>query len=340
MSEGSSQRLRRRLLLCAQAAVSAGLVSWLIWRFDFQRAVSIVGSSDRAQLIYGFGVALLIIPILSLRLSALLRKGGMAMGYWDVLALSWIGQFWNFFLPGSAGGDLYKMARMIRSHPLRRTEAALAIFVDRIIATAVLVLCGGAAFFFMPAALGIWSNASLGTATRALWAILIVTLIGGAVAFFLRAKLKSITSGISQRISAGRAFWRWDRQLAAVVFWACAGHLANFSVFYFYAQAVGLPVAFGTVCVMLPAILILLILPVSLNGHGFREVLFVSVFTSLGVVPKNGASLTETVLALSVVGVGSDLLIGLIGGIGFFLKSGGAAVGRADYTTKLANNDS
>jgi hypothetical protein len=60
--------------------------------------------------------------------------------------------------------------------------------------------------------------------------------------------------------------------------------------------------------------------PVTINGHGLREVLLISYLTYLGVAVTGHADVDarETAVALSLLAVATDLLWGLAGGV-FYL---------------------
>jgi len=84
---------------------------------------------------------------------------------------------------------------------------------------------------------------------------------------------------------------------------------------------VGLNVTFVQVCLFLPMVLALLILQISMNGHGFREFLLLGMFGGLGVSPMPGKSLIQEILALSILGLSSDFLVGATGGFILFFNA-------------------
>jgi uncharacterized membrane protein YbhN (UPF0104 family) len=313
-NKGLTLPSRRAVWLAAQAIISISLVSWLLSKFQISRALHVVAEARPLLIIVGFVAAASLILVLSVRFSAVLRKGRLPLQWSQVLSIIWIGQFWNFFLPGSTGGDIYRVGTLWAKYPTRKTDALLAVFVDRLIPTGILAAAATIGGFFIP--LGeLRSLLVPRQIPRAAYYLIVAAALSAAASFaipsissWLRLKFHTIFA----RLDATREFWLPDMALARIFVWASFGNLLNIVVFFLYARAVGLPVSFLQVCIFLPLVLLLLTLPVSINGHGVREVILVAMFSSFGVVPSHG-SLPETVIALSVVGLSSDLLLGLVG---------------------------
>jgi glycosyltransferase 2 family protein len=312
----------RALLLVVQATVSACLVAWLLSRFDFQTALGVVASADKLFVVCGVACAIVVVVCLGLRLHAVLRKGSLPVPASDALAIASIGQFWNFFLPGSAGGDLYKMAAIWKRHPSRRAEGLIAVFFDRLVATTLL---GFAGLFGLPRLLAVSDQREFGLSSSlrpsAIW-FLALCPVALLLLPQIRSKARSFVRHISNKLVEARIYLRLDELLGRIMLWSIVCHTANFAAFYCFSHAVGLEVRFVDVFLFLPIVLVLLIAPISLNGHGVREVLLVYMFSSLGVTPPAGVELPEAVLALSVLGLSSDLVMGIVGGGVFLFRRG------------------
>ena len=312
--------LKRRLILGLQALVSVGLVAWLLNRFDFSRSLRIVAHVDHHFLVAGALIAPLVILTLAVRFRAVLKKGAIPLPMRTTISIVWGGQFWNFFLPGSTGGDLYRLAALWSKYPARKTDALVAVFVDRFLATAVLGLAALIGMFFLPLQT-LWHFASMRSSSILLVpvAIAVCLVVLMTLLPIARKALGRCMDSLVHKLGDARSFLVPDRSMLIVLGWAVVGHVVNFCVFFCYARAVGLTISFGQVCLILPTLLILLMVPISINGHGVREVLLVLFFTALGIVPNRTASLPETVVALSVVGLSSDMALGLLGGFAFLL---------------------
>lgn len=325
---------RRPLLIGLQVCVSLALVAWLVTRFDFSRAVSVVGQADLGFVLAGFASSNAVMALVGFRFGHLLRKGGLPLPWGKALMVAWVGQFWSFFLPGSTGGDVYRLGVLWAAHPARKADAAVAVFADRLVATAMLGVfaCAGLLVLpLVPVLRGWWAQQSLPALPAAAVWILGAGLMASAVLLFLassRGPARSFLASVWQRLVAGRIFFVPDPRLLGVLALALLGHLVNFFAFYCYAQSVGLEVSFGQVCLVLPLVLLFLIVPISINGHGLREALLVLLLTAIGVQSTGDVTLLERIIALSVVGLSAEFVMGLGAGLFFLylrLGSGGPA---------------
>ena len=64
------------------------------------------------------------------------------MGYGRAFVLNMVGSFYNTFMPGSTGGDVFKAIYAAQQTP-HRTRAVMSVIVDRAIGLLALVLLGG-----------------------------------------------------------------------------------------------------------------------------------------------------------------------------------------------------
>ncbi|MCA9244976.1 MAG: flippase-like domain-containing protein [Phycisphaerales bacterium] len=73
------------------------------------------------------------VPLLqSIRLVWMLAIQDVRVTFWEAIKLSYAGNFFNFALPGTTGGDLVK-AYYVTKYTHHKTEAVTTIFLDRII---------------------------------------------------------------------------------------------------------------------------------------------------------------------------------------------------------------
>lgn len=77
--------------------------------------------------------------IQSARLVLMLSIQGVRLGYWNATKLTYAGNFFNFALPGTTGGDLIK-AYYCTLYTHRKTEVVTTIFLDRVIGLMGLVV--------------------------------------------------------------------------------------------------------------------------------------------------------------------------------------------------------
>jgi len=88
------------------------------------------------------------VPVLaSIRFVWMLRAQDVRIGYWDGIKLTYAGNFFNFAMPGSTGGDIFK-AYYVAQHTRHKVEAVTAVLLDRIVGLTGIVLLAAAAATF------------------------------------------------------------------------------------------------------------------------------------------------------------------------------------------------
>ena len=132
---GAKSKKKRFFLVLRILVVTAGFVFAFLWLSKGQRwenlktTFSQINPAVFALTLVVFTVAHLIV---SLRWWLLLRTQGIFIGFWPAVRLYFLGWFYNNFMPSSVGGDLVR-AWYVTTHTDKKFEAALSVFVDRVI---------------------------------------------------------------------------------------------------------------------------------------------------------------------------------------------------------------
>lgn len=88
------------------------------------------------------------VPILqSIRLVWMLAVQDVRLSFWNSVKLTYAGNFFNFALPGTVGGDIIK-AYYITHYTHRKTEAVTTVFLDRVIGLSGLMILASVTFLF------------------------------------------------------------------------------------------------------------------------------------------------------------------------------------------------
>jgi len=74
-----------------------------------------------------------VLAIQTYRWNLLLKVQGIHMKGWDLLRLTLIGIFFNLALPGAVSGDVVKIGFAVRQVKDKKVEAALSVFMDRVL---------------------------------------------------------------------------------------------------------------------------------------------------------------------------------------------------------------
>lgn len=155
------------------------------------------------------------IPFMAaIRLVWMLRVQDVSLGLWDATKLTFAGNFFNFALPGTTGGDLFK-AYYVTKYTHHKTEAVTTIFLDRvigllglmIIATAMLVI----AWKTVP-----WDPNYRNTLAGGLTMVWGGLLAGSVVIFSTRLRGMLRLGAIAERLPAGQHLLRIGRATVAM----------------------------------------------------------------------------------------------------------------------------
>ena len=122
-------------LLFRAAVVVFGFALGIFWICKGQRWGRLIEIFHRMNIgIFIFTLALFVIgqTLTSIRWWLLLKAQSIKIGIWPAVRLNFLGWFYNNFMPGSVGGDLIR-AWYVTKHTDKKVEAALSVFVDRII---------------------------------------------------------------------------------------------------------------------------------------------------------------------------------------------------------------
>jgi len=83
------------------------------------------------------------------RWSLLLKVQSIKIGFWPAVRLHLLGLFYNNCLPGAIGGDLPR-AWYVTKHTDKKLEAALSVFVDRVIGLTGMLIMAFGCYWFIP----------------------------------------------------------------------------------------------------------------------------------------------------------------------------------------------
>ncbi|MBI3932427.1 MAG: flippase-like domain-containing protein [Acidobacteria bacterium] len=314
--------MKRTAPLLAKIAVSLGLLAYLLRTTDLAALDQRVRTGDTillaaAVVLYG---AMMLVSTWRWRL--LLQAQGYEAPLRHLSASYLVASFFNNFLPSNIGGDVIRVRDS--THLTGSTTTSLAVVaIDRILGFGALYLLAVVAFV------------AGGQAVRHLAGARVVLLGLGLVfsvlayVFFRPGTARTLmaASGLSAFPWARERFevvqgavHVYRREMAAV--WTAFGAsvaLQALVVWYYYAVAralrIDLPLA--ACFLMVPLCTLVQAVPVSFNGWGIRESLFIVYFGQVG-LPRDNA------LAFSLVGAGLIVLLSLSGAVVWTSRGRGA----------------
>jgi glycosyltransferase 2 family protein len=305
----------RAMRIGLRAAVGMLIVVLLLVRADAHAITDSLQHANASEVVLAFLVLLAGLVVNAFRWQLFLRPLGLALPGRMLVRLTFVGTFFNAFLPTGFGGDAYKSFRL-RDRAAGVAPPLATVVLDRLAGLAGLALLGlsGCA----------WRLAA-GHADRVIVAASILglgILVGSALLLWLaarRSKDGDPTSGVDSRFRVfGQAFATAGREPQAVRWGTVVGVVSALLLVAVNALLadslrISLPVA------ALPAIVLIATLttalPFSINGLGFREAAYVWCLASYGI--GHDRALAFALLVLTVT-----LASSVVGGIVYALVGG------------------
>lgn len=304
-------------------ALSVGILGYLAQAVDWTTLTSIIAGVDG----WMFSLALLTMagPILltSIRWQVILRSQGIALPVRKVIAFDLTGLFFNSVLPGSTGGDMIRAVLAIRLFPNEKTRIVLSLVADRGTGLIALLIFAVLTLLLRP---DIFAGSELlqKVANFALWGLFASTAAFLALLGSHRARRSSLIEKLlrllRRSVFAARLigfvspFLSRPWLLLSLFVITFLSYGSNFLSGYFLAQALHLPLTFTQVVILLAVVYVAISVPISMGGHGLREIVMVGMFLALGIAI---ARPQEAAIAYSIMLFSIQLIWSLFGGLFF-----------------------
>ncbi len=322
LAPGCAMRLvGRRSLGAHRFGFSVGLVTFML--FNGMIHVEALGRVfSRWELLAGGLLLVVLQPVFhAVRWGLLLSAQGIRLTYAERLRLVLVGHFFNTFVPGATGGDIFRAYYVARGR--REREAAVSsVLVDRFLGLPPLVL-----ILVVAAALNWEFLRSISLARPLLWVVGGVV-IGMPLLFALAAGLGILdpqgAATWQDRIPGGRALGRFGRAMSSTLAQGRAIGTAVLVGFASHGATIGAAVLFGhaagiagislTQYVLLAPIgLTFNAIPLAPGGLGQGEVAFARLFEAAqpGLGPRGAAIMVCLRLGMILVGLAGGALYAL-----------------------------
>jgi uncharacterized protein (TIRG00374 family) len=255
-------------------------------------------------------------------LAVLLYMGGQAVSAWRwkvllapvqlyapysrLLAFYFTGMFFNLFLPTIVGGDAVKAVLLARDTgaPARAT---MSVFMERNLGLCALTIVAVVAAEWAPPV------EVLGLSLRALTWLLAAGYVAANIvlmsplAYRLADRLIALTplSHVRSRAvslyEAVAPYKTAGRVVAIAIVLSFVHQAVVIAVVFLNARALSLNVPLAAVAVFVPLVSLAGMAPISVNGLGVREALYILLFGRLGVSAETAVSLALLYLAVTVI---------------------------------------
>lgn len=283
-------------MLLARAAVSLGLVAYLAWIVDWERAAIAIRRADALLLLASPICWLAGLVAASGRWRLVLRRSEVALSWRQACAGYLIGSFYNIFLPGVIGGDAVRVAWCARETKCSIGAAASAVLLERACGVLALLMVAVLVFVLCPAQV-----APLASGDLVWW--FTFALVAGAAGLAgalwggrwwlgrLRRDCPGAGGGfldtMAQALPAMSAGALGRALLLSALFQA-SDVVATFLI----ARAVELTVPLAVFFAAVPLVYLATVLPLSLGGLGVREGTLVFLLSHYGVLASDAVMLS------------------------------------------------
>ncbi|MBU0673502.1 MAG: flippase-like domain-containing protein [Proteobacteria bacterium] len=351
-----SSNVRRKLIFAVKMAIMFSLLAWIgnqvHWR-DYESItpggevnirpglLSCLSSFHPVYYLLAVALQLLTILLAAERWRLLMIVQGISLERRSLYRLSFLGEFFNHFLPGAMGGDLVK-AYYIMRYSGKRGAGVVSIFANRFSGLVMMVIVS----MFMLCGLLIFGNADSVALKQPVYAVFI---LGGALGLILflalNAKLNQSEKFVrliallpfSRQLETIRLAMHRHRHVKGLLLPVFFYSLLIVTAFVLSVMMIGLSLEIDLrwfhFFIYLPLILIMTAVPVTPGGVGVMEELFLYFFSTAGDSQK--------ILAMALLYRLSLFLCGLPGGV-IFLKADkntrrGMAEGMAEMEGEVGN---
>lgn len=310
------KKAKPALILLAKIVVSAGLLVYFFTRIHVERFFHTFASADFSYIAVALVVYLVSQVVGAWRWKVLARPLGFKTPFKSLLYFYLVGMFFNLFAPGTVGGDVSRIYYLARDGEIRHEKiwggatinAAVSVFVDRVIGMMVLIWLGALGLALFPE-YPVPSSVRLLTYVLALGFV-----VGGLLLPVLRRILPgdghTIVVKLRVALRSYQAHWRAIPEAIALSF---VIHLIQSWIHLVLGRALHIDIPFSYCIILYPLVGTFSALPISLNGIGLREGGYLFLLTRIGISSEN--AIAFGVLLFLTVAADS-----LIGGVVFLLK--------------------
>jgi uncharacterized protein (TIRG00374 family) len=268
-------------------------------------------------LLWGFVAYLAATIIISVRLSKVISVQEISLSTKEAIYLTFIGYFFNNFLPTSFGGDLLK-AYYAGKKSKKKAGAFAGVLMDRILATVPFTLIPAFTITFytnkigskgLVAAIYILFAISL----ICIWLLLHKTTARYIAYLFCSFKERSWYERIKGGYNFLNAYSKHKAVLISSFVLSVLAQAVSIISAYFFAKAIGLKLGLCIFFIVVPIVWVMSLLP-SLNGLGIREGAFVYLLK-----PYTGV---DKAFAISLLVLATLAVFSIVGGVIYIFKKG------------------
>ncbi len=287
--------------------VALGLLVWLLWISHPAEIWRVAASARIIPLSVAVGLTFFDRALMAWRWLALLAPvpPQVRPSLGRVMRIFFVSTFVGTFLPASVGGDLVR-AYSLSTERVPMPLSIASVAMDRALGVMSILVLGvvslwaapdrapaGVAWVLWIGALGCAALAAVVFSARAAW------LLGAIVN---RVPWPGVRRLAARLLDAVREYRYHHGALARVLLASVGVQVLRVTQAYFLGVALGIASPLSAYFVAIPVILLIMLLPITMNGIGTSQAAFVWCFGAFGVGRPQAFALSVLFVALGVVG--------------------------------------
>jgi glycosyltransferase 2 family protein len=286
--------------------VAIGLTGWLLWMSDPASVFNAARGADLRLIVLACVLVVADRVLMAYRWLTLLSplEPRERPPFAVVMRIFFMSTFIGTFLPASVGGDAVRALSLSRQG-VGGVDAVASVVMDRVL---------GVLSILIVALAGAWLAMDLVDVRVLLPALVLLgvlcTLAGavvfsGAAARLIASAMAKLPRGQQtgdRLLAAIQRYSRYRGDLANVLICSVAVQILRVLQTYSLGLALGIAVPLGVYFALVPLILLIVLMPITINGLGTTQAAFVWLFGRAGVPNAESFALSVLFLAIAVVG--------------------------------------
>jgi len=307
-------RVKKNILIFSiKFLFSALIIAFiLIYKTSIKDIFTVLKQVDLFWILLSFSLHSLGLLISAIRWQILIQAQGDSVPMIFLAKSYLVGTFFNNFLPTRFGGDVVRIWDGSRYSQTILKSSAI-VLVERL--TGIIVLLG---FAFTSSLFRLDMTGKV----PVIWVSLIISFLGlTAIAVFFMPYTtrilkiipdKGILTKVKQKILEFRGivfkYKKKKQQLLKAFFWAFLLQVNVILHYFLIGKALHLNISLLDYFIFIPIVLLILIIPITINGLGLREGSYIEIFKFYGIS-------ANVAFSFSLIDVVFGIILGIVGGI-------------------------
>jgi uncharacterized membrane protein YbhN (UPF0104 family) len=271
-----SKKWKQGIKLALKIAITVICLVYISQKIDFKKLSAAILHTQPLWIVLGVMAFMLSKLFSSFRLNIYFSNINLQLSQWKNIKLYWLGMFYNLFLPGSIGGDAYKVVRLSKDYNITYRKTAAAVLLDRFSGLAALGLL-----------LGIFWVAVFNGGNYSGWIIAGMALMIPCFYFAIKIFFPSFIS----------SFW-------PTFAWGMAVQVLQVAAMYCILRSLNIHQHMEAYTLIFLASSVMAVLPFTIGGLGARELVFV--WGAQWFLLDNTVSVTASALFYAITVVSSS----------------------------------